>query len=161
MWQAKKKTPIFPNIPNGYSPRRRSPQTPRYHFLLPALTDLSVLSSDSLSGRIRSLLTAGPRSVLLAVSCFHTDCLQVISFLLRCFLSPTESSLQCVDDRQHTPALHSVHITKKHCPVLRIWMSNSWIVVIIVFFSHLSIPSVYIFFIISISNFYKIYSYRF
>ena len=39
-WQClhSKKRPVFPNIPNGYSPRRRSPKTPRYHFLLPVFT---------------------------------------------------------------------------------------------------------------------------
>ena len=95
-----KKEPHLPEYPKWILTKKTKFQTPRYHFLLPVCTDHSVLSSDSLSGRIRSLLTAGPRSVLLTVSCFHTDCLQVISFLPRCFLSPTGSSLQCVDGKK-------------------------------------------------------------
>ena len=95
-----KKEPHLPEYPKWILTKKTQFQTPRYHFLLPVCTDHSVLSSDSLSGRIRSLLTAGPRSVLLTVSCFHTDCLQVISFLSRCFLSPTESSLPCVDTQK-------------------------------------------------------------
>ena len=95
-----KKEPHLPEYPKWILTKKTKFQTPRYHFLLPVCTDHSVLSSDSLSGRIRSLLTAGPRSVLLTVSCFHTDCLQVISFLPRCFLSPTGSSLQCVGSKK-------------------------------------------------------------
>ena len=95
-----KKEPHLPEYPKWILTKKTKFQTPRYHFLLPVCTDHSVLSSDSLSGRIRSLLTAGPRSVLLTVSCFHTDCLQVIFFLSRCFLSPTESSLPCVDTQK-------------------------------------------------------------
>ena len=70
-----KKRPVFPNIPNGYSPRRRSPKTPRYHFLLPVFTShLSPILRLSVQTN-RLPFNGGIPSVLLAVPVFiQTAC---------------------------------------------------------------------------------------
>ena len=136
-------------FPKGYSPRRRSPQTPRYHFLLPVFTShLSPILR--LSVQTNRLPFNGGIPVCLTGSFLFSYRLLAGDIFSVALLSLTNRKLSAM--RRYS---------ERHCPVLRIWMSNSWIVVIIVLFFHLSIPSFYIFFIISISNFYKIYSCRF